>query len=219
VDQATGEIGGNCGLAWGLQCCACRRVAGSARGIAPVLYKWEHSRTRRIPCRGLVVLMECKMEQIMLDAEMRLDVSVGGKGGDKRTVIVRLGDFPPNAIERVLRYGFTRFFSDRVGGSDTTIEEKAKAIDEMVAAFKRGEVGRAVKTGVDPVQAEARKLIRLAMTPEQKKKLAANTKEEQLAKLDRLLTLPANAKFLKTAKTNVAERAKKEEIDVGDMDL
>src|SRR5690554_2224127 len=87
------------------------------------------------------------------------EVTIGKRSGETRTFRVNLSEFPAHAIEKIVAYGVQRTFNDKVGGSDTTLEEKAKAVQLLIARWKRGDIGRAPAESADPITAEARKLV------------------------------------------------------------
>jgi len=89
-------------------------------------------------------------------------VSIGKRSGSVTNIPVPVADMPLIALQAIFSYGLQRKFNDAIGGSDTTPEQKADGVREMIEAFKRGEVAKARGTGesVDPVLAEIRSMIR-----------------------------------------------------------
>lgn len=118
---------------------------------------------------------------VTLPMDMVLECTIARRNGDGKVIQAKLGDFPANAIERILRYGFQRIFNDRVGGSDSTAEDKVKDAEAMIARFKAGTVGRQPKVGLSAVEAEFRKLVRAKLTKEQREKLKDRAEDDTFA--------------------------------------
>lgn len=95
--------------------------------------------------------------------DLVLETTLGKRDGGGKTLQVRLGDFPPNAVEKILRYGFQRIFNDKVGGSDTKLEDKVIDAQAMIERFKAGNIGRVSVAGVDSVTAEIRAIVRVLL--------------------------------------------------------
>lgn len=146
--------------------------------------------------------------EVTFPADMVLETTIGRRAGDGKTLQFRLGDMPLAAVEKMLRYGAQRIFNDAVGGADTTVADKVTQAQAMIERFKAGEIGRAVRAGVDAVTAEARKLMRLAVRksmPEVWKKFKDLPKDDQDAKLDEWLE--ANPDIRAQAEAEVKRRA------------
>lgn len=148
-----------------------------------------------------------KQNTITLDADMMLDLSIGKRNAEGKVIQNRLGDFPAEAIAKMLRYGHQRIFNDAVGGADTTVADKVTQAQAMIERFKRGEIGRQVSAGVDAVTSEARKLMRQAVRksmPEIWKRFKELPTDEANAKLDEWLG--ANPDIVKQAEAEVKRR-------------
>lgn len=87
---------------------------------------------------------------VTFNPELVLSITIGKRAGAPETITARLGDFPQEAIDKFLTYGFQRVFNDAVGGADTPTADKVKAARDMVERFKKGEVGRTRGESVDP---------------------------------------------------------------------
>lgn len=111
------------------------------------------------------------------------------------TLAVPFDQMPVHVQERIIAYGCQRIFNDMVGGAERfpTVEKKVAHVKEKIAAFLKGDVGRAAASGVSTEQSiarqEARRLVKAkygAKSPE----WAAFTgleEAEQAAKLDELV--------------------------------
>lgn len=96
---------------------------------------------------------------IGLDPEMIVETTIAKRDGGQ-TLQAKLGEFPVNAIEKFIRYGFQRVFNDKIGGKDTDAAEKVMAAREMMQAYKEGRVGRAIRAAADPVWAMVKTLLK-----------------------------------------------------------
>lgn len=146
------------------------------------------------------------------------EVTIGKRAGETRTFQVNLADFPANAIEKIIAYGVQRTFNDKVGGSDTTLEEKAETVRQLIERWKRGDIGRAPAQGVDAVTAEARKLVGAMLRkskPDVWKKI--KDRDDKAEVLDKLVA--ANPDIRTRAEKIVADRAKATDIDLGGLDI
>ena len=146
------------------------------------------------------------------------EVTIGKRSGETRTFRVNLADFPANAIEKIIAYGVQRTFNDKVGGSDSTLEEKAKAVQLLIARWKRGDIGRAPAQAVDPVTAEARKLIAARLRkskPDVWAKLKDRADKHEL--LDKLVE--RNPDIREQAEESVRKRTETAQVDLGDLDI
>lgn len=146
------------------------------------------------------------------------EVTIGKRAGETRTFRVNLADFPAHAIEKIIAYGVQRTFNDKVGGSDSTLDEKAATVEALIERWKAGDIGRAPAQGVDAVTAEARKLIG-AMLRKSKPEVWRKLKErgDKAEVLDKLVA--ANPDVRKRAEKIVADRAKATDIDLGGLDI
>jgi len=79
------------------------------------------------------------------------------------TITEKFGDFPAIANLKLSTYGGQRVFNDTVGGADTPTAEKVKGVREMIAQFKRGEVGRTRGEAVDPFMTIVMRVVRQAV--------------------------------------------------------
>lgn len=130
----------------------------------------------------------------------------GKRDGNPTSRAIPMTEFPTNAVLAIVRYGAQRKFNDALGGSDMTLEAKLAGFDEMVEAFKRGEVAksRGDGSGVSALEAEIRTLVR----PDAKQ-LAGNaawktmTEEERLEAIDTLFA--AQPDDVKAAVTAMAQ--------------
>lgn len=149
------------------------------------------------------------------------EVTIGKKatgGAGTRTFQVNLADFPVNAVEKIIAYGVQRIFNDKVGGANSTLDDKAKDIEALIERWKRGDIGRTPAQGVDAVTAEARKLIGAELRkskPDVWKKL--KYRDDKAEVLDKLVE--ANPNVRKRAEKNVADRAKATNINLGGLDI
>lgn len=66
------------------------------------------------------------------------------------TLTARLGDYPQEAVDKFLTYGFQRWHNDGLGGADVSVEDKCKAAQVKFDQAKRGIVGRTRGEAVDP---------------------------------------------------------------------
>ena len=76
---------------------------------------------------------------------------------------VDLLTMPWNTVLAVTGYGGTRFINDKVGGSEVTAADAAKAYDTIFDQMVEGWEGRQRGAGVDPVETKARSLARNAV--------------------------------------------------------
>lgn len=115
-------------------------------------------------------------------------VTLGKRSGDAISIPVPVADFPANAIVKIFEYGVQRIFNDKVGGADTSAEEKAEKVRELIEAFAKGEIRATRASGSsDPVLAEVLSLLR----PQVKAAIGAETwktwdESERLAKIEKI---------------------------------
>lgn len=150
-----------------------------------------------------------------LHADMVLETTIARRDGGA-TIQMRLGDFPANAIERMLRYGAQRIFNDPFGGKDTTAEEKLAGAKEMIARFKLGQVGRTTHAGADPLTNECRKIVRAYIRTNDTdayKRLKAMDDDARDVKLDDITA--KNAWVGEKAKKDIATRAAEAKKNAG----
>lgn len=159
---------------------------------------------------------------ILLNKSMMLEVRVKVRDPNGKTFNVRLGDFPANAIEKMLRYGVQRTFNDKIGGEDTTTEDKVANAEALIEKFKKGEIGRTVTaSGIDALTKEMRKIAmqRLdAQYPDKAKALRALIKSDKdmgNAKLDGLIERTPDIR--PEAEANLQKSVG--DIDLGELDL
>lgn len=81
-------------------------------------------------------------------------VTLGRRAGTPTTRAVPIADMPENAILKMFVYGVQRTFNDAVGGKDTMLDDKVKAVEDMIANFLKGQVGRVPTDGGDPFENE-----------------------------------------------------------------
>lgn len=149
------------------------------------------------------------------------EITIGKKatgGAGTRTFQVKLHEFPANAVEKIIAYGVQRIFNDKVGGSDTTLEDKAKTIEELIAKWKRGDIGRAPAQGVDAVTAEARKLVGALLRkskPDVWKKIKDRDDKGEL--LDKIVE--RNPDIRAQAEEIVRKRTEAPKVDLGDLGI
>ena len=146
------------------------------------------------------------------------EVTIGKRSGETRTFKVNLADFPAHAIERIIAYGVQRTFNDRVGGSDTTLEEKAETVRLLIERWKRGDIGRPTPQTVDALTAEARKLARATLRksrPDIWKKIKDSSNKDEL--LDKIVE--RNPHIRAQAEENVRKRAESPTVDLGDLGI
>lgn len=89
-------------------------------------------------------------------------VTLGKRDGNPTSVAIPVTEFPANVLAAIFAYGVQRKFNDSVGGSDKTIDDKVKGVNDLIEQFKAGEV-RAARTGgesVDPFTAAVRAVMR-----------------------------------------------------------
>lgn len=151
---------------------------------------------------------------MQLNDTMVLETTIGKRAGTPKTFQFTLGDFPPVAVEKFLRYGFQRVFNDAVGGEDTTHEEKIAEVAAMIERFKKGDVGRAPRESVDALTNECRIVLRAHLRTHKKDVWAKHKNDEPAALntwLDAIVAKPANVWIVEKAQTEVtrkqAERA------------
>lgn len=154
---------------------------------------------------------------MQIDDNMVLEFSIGARSGNGKTFQLRVGDYPPAAIARILQYG-TRLFNDMTGGSDTTVEQKITNVNDLLARFAAGDVGRAVRAQVDPAQHEARLWVRAWLRKHKPDLWAKIKNDEDLdARLDKVIADNGEA-FIGPARAEVkrkeAERARMAKLDV-----
>jgi hypothetical protein len=86
--------------------------------------------------------------------------TLGKKAGEPVSVTAKMGEFPDVAFRKFLAYGFQRVFNDKVGGTingvPVPLADKLKAAQDLVARFKRGEIGRAESEGLTDITYESR---------------------------------------------------------------
>jgi hypothetical protein len=149
---------------------------------------------------------------VLIDGDTTFTIRLGKRAGDIRTRVVRIGDFPANAIEKFLAYGVQRTFNDKIGGSDTDLNMKESDLDDMIAAWKAGDIGRKPREAGDPVEHEARKLIRGKLTKEQRAKLDDKSDDDRDAWYAK--TIAENAWVMPQAEKIVADNRAKAQLKV-----
>lgn len=146
------------------------------------------------------------------------EVTIGKRAGETRTFQVNLADFPANAIEKIIAYGVQRTFNDKVGGSDTTLDEKAETVRQLIERWKRGDIGRAPAQGVDAVTAEARKIVGAMLRktqPDVWKKI--RDRDDKAEVLDKIVERNPNIRA--QAEEIVRKRAEAPKVDLGDLGI
>jgi hypothetical protein len=138
-----------------------------------------------------------KIETSLNDAQVRIAealfgtayaVTLGKRDGAATAVPVPMADMPQAVWEYIVRYGVQRTYNDKVGGSDTTTEEKVAQVREQIEAHKRGEV-RKVREG-GGAMSEAQKALyaalKDALDTESRKAINKLEEKDQHAQLDAL---------------------------------
>lgn len=158
--------------------------------------------------------------------DMMLETTIAGRDPNGATLQARLGDFPPQAIEKFLRYGFQRIFNDATGGSMHSAADKVAAARDMIERFKRGEIGRVARESVDALtqatREEARRALKL-VNPDGYKRLRAGLKDESVSREDYNAKLDAivekNPALVEKAKQVLAARAEAVSVDFDGIDV
>lgn len=158
------------------------------------------------------------------DADLELVTVLGARSGQNHPIVALVRDLPQVSVERLLRYGFQRFVNDGLGGADVSLEDKITDAKKKIEALKKGEVAQRknVLATVDLVAREAYKLLRADLKKSNKPfydKLNALPEKDQIAKMDAILALESNAKFLVKARAVVAARAEEVTADTSGVDL
>ena len=143
-----------------------------------------------------------------LKTEMVLECGVKVRDAGGKTFQAKLGDFPPHAVEKILRYGFQRIFNDAVGSGDLTVEDKVRLAGELIERYKQGDVGRkASGGGVDALTREVRKQVGIALrakAPDVWKKLKDLEDDKKAKKLDAIAE--KNPKIVEIAKAELKRK-------------
>ena len=157
-------------------------------------------------------------EQINAIFNATYEITIGKRAGETRTFQVNLADFPAHAIRKIIAYGVQRTFNDKVGGSDTTLEEKAETVRQLIERWKVGDIGRPPAQSVDAVTAEARKLVRAMLRksrPDIWKKV--RDAENKDALLDKVVA--RNPHIRAQAEEIVRKRNVEPKVDLGDLGI
>lgn len=91
------------------------------------------------------------------------------------TLSAKLGDYPQEAVDKFLTYGFQRFHNDGLGGAGVSVEHKQKAARIKFDQAKKGIVGRTRGEGVDPFMTIVLRIVRARVktkNPDAYKKMA-----------------------------------------------
>jgi hypothetical protein len=141
-------------------------------------------------------------------------VTLGKRAGDAQSRVIPLADFPLASWQSIVNYGVQRRFNDATGGSDKSTADKMAQVDEMIAAFKAGEVGRARAAGVDALTSEIRVILRQSVKAEmgaEAYKVASNVDDfdESLDAMFAEQTDEVRAQITELAKAEVARKAAK----------
>lgn len=149
-------------------------------------------------------------ELTALFADLVCGVTLGKRAGDvTETVTCKIADLPINAIESIFRYGFQRRFNDAVGGADTSVVDKAKAVRDMIERYKRGEVGRQAAEGITDLVYESRIIAANLLRkhkPDEWKALKDADKKALNARLDEIVA--KNAVIAEEAQAVLDRKAK-----------
>lgn len=157
---------------------------------------------------------------MQINDELLLETTIGKRQGAPKVFQIRLGDFPPAAIEKFLRYGFQRVFNDAVGGSDETLETKVAEVEAMIARFKAGEIGRKARENVDPLMHECRLIVSSLLrkqNPAAWKKIKG--REDKNAVLDRLTSDEIKGLAQEEIKKKAAAEKKLGGISLGSLEV
>lgn len=120
-----------------------------------------------------VKIMETKWtkdELFAFASELRGVVTIGKRAeeGDARSFDCFARNLPLRSLYQVFEYGFQRFVNDKVGGSDTTLEDKFTKASDILVHLANGTWGlerKARKESVDPVVKEATAMARAFFKP------------------------------------------------------
>lgn len=88
-------------------------------------------------------------------------VTIGKRSGDDTVSVPypALADWAPESILRVWEYGCQRFVNDRIGGSDTTVAQKAEAARALMERIVSGDWERRAASAVEPIVAKRRIVV------------------------------------------------------------
>jgi hypothetical protein len=85
--------------------------------------------------------------------------TIGKRLGNPIVINETFGAFPPVAVERIAKHGGQRKFNDDTNGAKG-VDDKLKAVNEMVRRFKLGECGRTRGETVDPFMTIVLRIVR-----------------------------------------------------------
>lgn len=147
------------------------------------------------------------------------DVTVGTgstKEGTRETKVtnVDVADFPEVALEKIFSYGFQRYINDGCGGSDKTLADKVKHVEETIARLKEGIIAKTRSSSGKPAYwSFVRKIVRGKLTGKNKEGLdklhEASERNEYIDELFEGLKEDAQAKIVEVAEALYAEAQKR----------
>lgn len=154
-------------------------------------------------------------------ATRKMTTTVGARSGDGQAIEWSPANMPAEALMRIFEYGAQRIFNDRVGGSDSTVAEKAEAVRAMVDAFKRGEVRRTGGAGgMSQDDKDLVAAVRALLDPEAKKKLAALDPDVRVEKCAAIRDAnETNKKAVAAQLKLIRDKRKTTSVDLGGIDL
>lgn len=114
-------------------------------------------------------------------ATRTMTTTIGARSGEGQAVEWRAAEMPADALMRIFEYGAQRIFNDRVGGADSTIDQKVEAARKMVDAFRRGEIRRlAGSGGMSQDDKDLIAAVRALLDKDSRERLAALDRDEQI---------------------------------------
>lgn len=146
-------------------------------------------------------------------------VTLGKKSeGEKKILQVDWERLPAIAKEKIIAYGVQRTFNDACGGAEHTIEDKVSIVEEMIADYYAGEIGRKRAEAVPTELAVQRQLVRAAVKvrlggkhPTWKDFLGLSD-ADQVAKLDAWAAKFPAEELAKEVAAEIARRAAKPKL-------
>lgn len=133
--------------------------------------------------------MPCTHEALVaLFDTMVLETTIGKRDQETpKTFQAKALDMDVKSIEKAMRYGFQRWLNDRVGGNDTTYEDKVKDTELFMATVLDGTWTQRARANAAPKADDfttfARKHVLGLLSKEKRKELAA-TADKGAAYLD-----------------------------------
>lgn len=126
---------------------------------------------------------------------LMLETTIGARQDGGKTFQLAANRLHESSFIKVLEYGFQRWLNDRVGGKDTTLEDKIADTSIFLAKVEDGTWKIIAKTRdtVDLRTRIARKLVMAKLPKDKRKELAESEKDSVNAFLDAVIAKNAEA--------------------------